>query len=288
VRFGFDLVLKLRFALSLSIRCLLVLIFAMPTLYALEDTLPKGRLRFSLDYQFMSGDSYFLNDESDIPTAFNGANADYDFQEIDLELEWGWQRDITIVARTSFVRRELSGGNGGLTSDGFPGLYLGVRQRLNPRGRDSFFIAETGVFTPIDANENDPLPIEHDSVSWYTIASYGQEFLPGQGGFHLDFGYVFRNESPEDAILVNTGFWTRLFGLGIIAIEYDVYESTETRADNYDLLEYPNDFGHQTLDIGFRRDLTPRWEVEIGYRSLLKGRSVPDTSGLYLGFSWVR
>lgn len=255
---------------------------------AVDDTLPKGRLRFSMDYHYQTGDTYRFNDEREVATTFNDAPADYDFQKIDMTLEWGWQPNITLVFETSFDRRELSGPNGGVTTDGIPGVYMGVRQRLSTRMSDSWFITETGVFVPADADEEELLPIGSDSVDWYTIASYGQEFLPGQGGFTLDFGYIFRNEAPEDAFIFNTTFWTRLFALGVLELEYDVYESSETSNRDWLITEYPDDHGYQRFSFAFKRNLTPRWEFNLGYRNLVKGRSIAETSGLFLGFSWLR
>ena len=255
--------------------------------WSMDDNLAKGRFRFNLLFSLEEADLYFDHAQTAVPFQLDGQPADYTGERALLTLEYGWTSDITLLFQTSYDALELNSSAGSVDSSGSPGVYMAVRQRLNSRG--GFRItAESGVFVPGEADRTDPLPLGSDGIDWVLAMGYKQSFIPTKGGFELDFGYRFRNESPADEYFVNTALWFGLWHLGLGRIHYKTVESTREQLIEYGVLAYPNERGFQRLGFEIEGALTRTLSLKLGYGSTLEGRNQFETSGWQLGFTWVK
>ncbi len=254
--------------------------------FALEDTLPKGVLSFKTRFRILATEDYLNRDGNTIPAELDQQIADYTNNRAELEVAYGWARDITLIMRTDYLRRELDAAGGTFRNDGLSGVYLAMKQRLSKLGRDSRLMAETGVSLPVEADRDDPLPLESGDIDWTLIMSYNQDFFPTNGGFEMDFGYRFRNGDPENEWFFDTKLNLDLRQLAKLSLFYHVVESTDDRRVAYDQLTYPDDRGSQILGLDIERTITRRWRIGIGYEDMLRGRNQFKEAGWRMTLSW--
>lgn len=266
---------------------LLCLLFGFSlSLFALEDTLPKGAFRFSLSYASFDADQYLNNDEVAVPARLGLADADYSEDVTRVEFQYGIDRFMTWVVTSEHVSRELTTEGSGISNSGYTGGYMGLRQRLTGLNNSTHLIAETGVWVPASYDANRALPLGSGGVNWYLITSYGQEFFPTPGSFQMDFGYVFRNEGPEDEYFFKGRLDFELFRSLTTGIKFETVESKDNNGVDYSNLDYPKDRGRQTLGLEIQGDLSRKWSFKLAYQQMVSGRNQFDTSGYSLTVGW--
>ena len=274
--------------MGLSKIWIFLLWFAVPFASSLDDVLPKGVFRFETWFDLSDANRYFGTDERPVGFGIDGSPADYERRHIGLEIAYGWHPDITLILRSSHDRLELANQQATVDNSGIPTVYLGVRQRLNQPGAGFRIIGETGVSLPESADQEDPLPLESGGIDWFVIMSYGQEFYPTRGGVEMDFGYRFRNESPDDEIFFDAKLRLDFLRFAKTSFSYSAYESKDGSQTAYSVLEYPNNRGGQSGGISLSRRIAGSWEVEVGYAEMLHGRNQFESSGWRLSLSWRR
>lgn len=268
------------------IGCLFLL--GTPQVLAIDDVLPLRSWRLMWSFMSLDADGYWnhLETRDDLNTL--SPPREYESNRYTLRSEYGYSRNLTIITQANFVANELTGGPTAIKTDGFSHGYLGVRQRLNQPGRSMRFTTEYGVWFPIEADENELLPTGNDSVDWQVITSYAQDFFPTKGGFEMDFGYRFRAENPEDEIIFDTKLFFQVFKLGELHLNYNVLESQSDTGVDFSLLEYPDNRARKAYHIKYTRQIGRHWKVDVGYRKVLDGRNIFDTSGWQLSFEYWR
>ncbi len=266
-------------------RLLVFFALAAPMLFAVDDVLPKGALQITSVFRVLEAENY-LDYQGD-PQGFNSTE-NYEDQYADIRMEMGWEARITMIMETTWRRRTLDMGDGLPKNTGVPGVYMGMKQRITALGNGARFLTETGVFIPVEAKEDESLPLGSGGIDWDLIGSYGQDFYPTSGGFEMDFGYRFRNGRPDDEILFNTRLKLDLRRVARAILAYRVVESTEDRQQDYDPLVYPQDRGSQTISLDFERNVGVHWRVGLGYEEVLEARNLFDTSGYRVSVTWRR
>ena len=257
--------------------------------YALEETLPKGAIQFKIQVRGLTADDYYNSQNIELPGSLENAVSEHEDQIGDLQFQFGWDSRITIIAGTSFRRRSLDSSNNSLTSSGFPGVYLGVRQRLTPfTGGNVRLMAETGVFLPAEADDEDLLPLESGGVDWIMIGSYNQDWYPTTGGFEMDIGYRFRNSGPEDEVFLDARLRLDLRRVAKAVISYHVTESLEDNQIEFPQTAYPMERGSRHIAIDLERPLSKRFTASVGYERVLDGRNTFKTSGFRVSVTWRR
>lgn len=255
---------------------------------ALDDTLDRGVLQFKTRFSTWGADEYLDRDKISIPLSGLSDYDDFTENRLDLDFAFGWGNGLTLVWNTSYVEREIEGPAGSIKTSGIDGVYAGVRQRLSGNLDGTRFMAETGIWYPAEADQNDPLPIEYEGLSWIFIMSYNQTFYPTQGGFEMDFGYRFRNEDPEDEYFFDTSLNLQVMKIGYLKLHYHMVESRKNSGSAFDVLEYATDRGRQTVGLDLFTDLGRRWRIDIGYQTTVNGRNVFDGDGAKLSLTWTR
>lgn len=256
--------------------------------FALEDTLPKGAIQFRMEYYAADASEYFDRDQVALQLA--GAEAfpfgEYEESMIHLELEYGVAHDLTFVMETDYSSREVPVVDQLFENDGIHGLYVAARQRLSPMGAGYRLMAETGVYVPTGVDNDEDLPVRSHGVDWVTVASYNQDFFPTRGGMEMDFGYRFRNESPENEVFFDTKFWIGLAKVGRLSFIYNVVESTSDDGVDFSPLEYPDSRGFQRAGVELSRSLGQSWRAGFAVYEVIEGRNQFKTGGWRLGFTW--
>ncbi len=260
--------------------------FAIPCCFALENTLPKGRIQFRTVFRILAADEYLNHDEVAIIPNLGLSPADYEDNNGSLELTYGWTHGVAMIFKTGYRRTSLDSASESVTNSGFPTVYLGIRQNLSRLGHASRLMTETGVHIPIEADRDEALPLDSDGISWDFIMSYNQDFLPTTGGYEMDFGYRLRNGDHDDEYFFDTKLKLDFQRLVKATLHYHVVESRHERRIEYDLLAYPNERGFQTLGLDFERAITPRWLLALGYEDVIKARNQFKSSGWRLTVTW--
>lgn len=257
----------------------------LPFSFALEDTLPRGGIRFKFTAIDLDAENYLNSQDQSVPVFLANELADYELGAGGFELEYAWAENLTWLFRTGYQRRELKSIGNSIRSAGIPAIYIGLRQRLNPRGGSTRLMAESGVRIPLEADVNEPLPLGSEGFDWVGIASYNQDFFPTRGGFEMDFGYRFRNKAPGDEIFFDTKLKLGFLRVARADILYQVVESTGSQED-FDALVHPDRRGYQRLGLELSRILGKHWQGSLGYHDTFRGKNQFETSGWNLSFTW--
>jgi len=265
----------------------LLAIFALDAV-ALDEVLPLRSWRLNLEFMSLDGDAYFDHNEQRLGLDETTPAQEYTSDRFRLRSEYGMRRHLTMITELEFLSREYTGLTNDIKTDGISRGYLGVRQNLGQPGRAIRFTAEYGVWVPIEADANEPLPIGNDSLDWQVFTGYAQDFFPTRGGFEMDFGYRFRAENPEDEIFFDTELFFQLFKFGEIKLDFHVIESQTNTGRTFSRLEYPDNRAEQKFGITYSHTISTRLIVKLGYRSLRDGRNVFETDGWFVALEWWR
>lgn len=269
------------------VKWMLSAMFVCLPLLALEPTLPARGLQFKMDFVLFDADEYLDRDKISTPISTLSPYRDFEARGAKLALNYGWADGLTLISETTWRDQELQGDSGSLSSAGFTGVYLAMRQRLSQTGDGTRIMAETGIWYPAQADHEEPFALGYDALNWVFIASYNQDFFPTTGGFEMDLGYRFRNEAPDDEYFFDTALKLNIPLLGFLRVDYHVVESKSRSAQDYAVNAYPLDRGNQTLGLGVERDFG-RLSLRLGFETVVAGRNQFDHSGLRFGFSWLR
>jgi len=263
---------------------LLLICSSFVSVFAMDPTVPRGRMLTELTYSVLEGDRYydFLADE--IPITLGDEAATYEHDSIVAELTYGWTNDMSVIFRTEHLDRALTT-TSSLANSGISGYYLGLRQRLGPALSGLRLMAETGVRYNDEGDET--LPLASDGIDWYAIGSYNQDFARGST-IELDIGYRFRGEDPADEIFVRAGLSFSLGSLVDVGLSYETFESQEENKTPYEFTTYAPEQALQGYAVELGRDLGRRWRVALAYRDDYRGRNTFATNGVALSVAWVR
>ncbi|CAM2006118.1 hypothetical protein [Acanthopleuribacter pedis] len=270
-----------------AIKCFLCGLVLCAPLWALEPTLPPGRIQFKLDFSLFDADEYLDRRKIKTPISTLSPYDEFEAREGKFTVNYGWGEGITLVSETTWRDQELSGAADSPTASGVTGVYLAMRQTLSGTRDGTRFMAETGVWYPVEADQDEAFAFEYEALNWVFVASYNQDFFPTSGGFEMDLGYRFRNEAPDDEYFFDTALRLNVPLIGSLRVHYHVVESKDRTTTDYPVTAYPLDRGSQILGLSLERKIG-RLDVRVGYETTVAGRNQFDHSGLKFGLSWMR
>ena len=254
-------------------------------LFATDNTLPKGVKTIQFRYALTEADDFFDTDGH--RTSFSEVGlGDYESVHTSIEAAFGVAEGVTIVLEATNTSRELKAPESAFKSSGMESVYAGLRQRLSPPGSSHLLISELGASSPAGYDEDEQLPLGSGGIDWFAVVSYGQDFYPTRGAFHLDITYVFRNEKPDDEIRIHTDFDWGITRSIWLRLAYDSQESKNNSLTPFDVLTYPEEHGKQLASARFRLYLSAKWHADLSASKVMDGRNQFVGQTLALGLGW--